>query len=151
MTAKQKSEIRNLSPQSSSLATRTVIVVGAGAGGLMAAGRAAECGAKVILLERGPRTGRKLRICGKGRANITNTAELPDFIEAYGENGKFLYGAFSRFFSNNLISLLSRLGVETKVERGGRVFPASDDANQVADALERWNRDLGVEIRRTRG
>lgn len=127
---------------------RVVLVVGAGAGGLMAAGRAAERGAKVILLERGPRTGRKLRICGKGRANVTNTAEVKEFIAAFGDNGKFLYGAFSRFFSNHLIALLDRLGVPTKVERGGRVFPVSDDADDVADALERWGRDLGVEIRR---
>jgi len=125
----------------------TVIVIGAGAGGLMAAGRAAECGARVVLLERGPRTARKLRITGKGRANVTNTTEIADFIAAFGENGKFLYGAFSRFFRDDLISLLDRLGVKTKVERGGRVFPASDDANDVADALERWVRRLGVEIR----
>lgn len=124
------------------------MVVGAGAGGLLAAGRAAECGARVILLERGPRTARKLRIAGKGRANITNTAEIKDFISAFGENGKFLYGAFSRFFRDDLIALLDRLGVKTKVERGGRVFPASDDADDVADALERWCHNLGVEIRR---
>ncbi|MBI2843755.1 MAG: NAD(P)/FAD-dependent oxidoreductase [Armatimonadetes bacterium] len=126
---------------------RTVVVVGAGAGGILAVGRAAECGARVILLERGPRTGRKLRICGKGRANITNTAEIPDFIQAFGDNGKFLYGAFSRFFRDDLIGLLERLGVKTKVERGGRVFPTSDDADDVADALERWCRGLGVQIR----
>lgn len=124
-----------------------VIVVGAGAGGLLAAGRAAELGAKVVVIERGPQTGRKLRICGKGRANITNTAELKEFIAAYGENGKFLYSAFSRFFNNDLCDLMQRLGVPTKVERGGRVFPVSDDADDVADALERWVRSLGVHIR----
>ncbi|MEN6521959.1 MAG: NAD(P)/FAD-dependent oxidoreductase [Armatimonadota bacterium] len=125
-----------------------VIVIGAGAGGLVAAGRAAECGAKVVLIERGPETARKLRIAGKGRANITNTADKSDFIAAFGENGKFLYGVFSRFFSDGLIELLKRLKVETKVERGGRVFPVSDDADDVADALEGWARSLGVEIRR---
>lgn len=114
----------------------------------MAAGRASECGARVVLLERGPKTGRKLRICGKGRANVTNTADLQEFIKAFGDNGKFLYGAFSRFFSSHLMLLLQRLGVETKIERGGRVFPVSDDADDVADALERWCRDSGVEIRR---
>jgi len=126
--------------------TPRVIIVGAGASGLAAAGRAAECGANVVVLERGDRTARKLRIAGKGRANITNTAELHDFIKAFGENGKFLYSAFSRFFSNDLIALFERLGVHTKVERGGRVFPESDDADDVADALERWVRKLGVEI-----
>ncbi|HOM72806.1 MAG TPA: NAD(P)/FAD-dependent oxidoreductase [Armatimonadota bacterium] len=125
---------------------RAVIVVGAGAGGLMAAGRAAESGARVILLERGPQTARKLRIAGKGRANVTNTADKNEFIAAFGENGKFLYGAFSRFFKDDLRDLLRRLGVETKVERGGRVFPVSDDADDVANALERWVRSLGVEI-----
>ena len=129
------------SPQSS------VLVIGAGAGGLVAAGRAAECGAKVVLLERGPQTGQKLRLTGKGRGNVTNAAELADFIQAFGENGKFLYSAYSRFFNDELIALLQRLGVKTKVERGGRVFPASDDADDVANALERWVRELGVEIR----
>ncbi len=124
-----------------------VIVVGGGAGGVLAAGRAAELGATVILLERGPKTGRKLRIAGKGRANITNTAELQEFISAFGENGKFLYSAFSRFFQNDLTALLERLGVATKIERGGRVFPVSDDADDVADALERWARKSGAEIR----
>lgn len=127
---------------------RKIIVIGAGAGGLLAAGRAAECGARVVLIERGPEAARKLRIAGKGRANITNTADKNEFISAFGENGKFLYGAFSRFFRDDLIDLLKRLKVETKAERGGRVFPVSDDANEVADAFEAWARGLGVELRR---
>jgi predicted Rossmann fold flavoprotein len=114
----------------------------------MAAGRAAECGGSVVVLERGPQTARKLRIAGKGRANVTNTADLKEFVAAFGENGKFLYGAFSRFFKDDLTSLLARLGVPTKVERGGRVFPVSDSADDVADALERWAQGLGVQIRR---
>lgn len=126
---------------------RRVVIVGAGASGLIAAGRAAECGANVIVLERGDRTARKLRIAGKGRANITNTAQLDEFIQAFGENGKFLYGAFSRFFNNDLITLFEHLGVSTKVERGGRVFPKSDDADDIANALERWVRGLSAEIR----
>ena len=113
----------------------------------MAAGRAAECGARVTLLERGPRLARKLRISGKGRGNVTNAAELDDFVAAFGRNGKFLYGAFSRFFRDDLLRLLDRLGVPTKVERGGRVFPVSDRADDVAEALERWVRGLGVTIR----
>lgn len=124
-----------------------MVIIGAGAGGLMAAGRAAECGARVLLLERGPCVGRKLRICGKGRANITNAAEAADFVSAFGANGKFLHGVFSRFFNNDLVSFFRRLGVETKIERGGRIFPASDDANQVADALEAWVRSSGGEIK----
>ncbi|MDH7481373.1 MAG: NAD(P)/FAD-dependent oxidoreductase [Armatimonadota bacterium] len=124
-----------------------VVVIGGGAGGMLAAGRAAECGAKVILLERNSILGKKLRITGKGRGNVTNIAELDDFVSAFGPNGKFLYGAFSRFSNHDLISLLERLGVPTKVERGGRVFPQSDRASDVADALERWLRELRVDIR----
>jgi predicted Rossmann fold flavoprotein len=124
-----------------------IIIIGAGAAGLISAGRAAELGAKVVLIERGPQTARKLRIAGKGRANVTNTAELHEFIAAFGDNGKFLYSAFSKFFKKELLALLERLRVKTKVERGGRVFPVSDDADDVANALERWARDSSVEIR----
>ncbi|MDI6828049.1 MAG: NAD(P)/FAD-dependent oxidoreductase [Armatimonadota bacterium] len=124
-----------------------VVVIGGGAGGMLAAGRAAECGAKVILLERNNVLGKKLRITGKGRGNITNVAEVDDFVAAFGPNGKFLYGAFSKFSNHDLILLLERLGVPTKVERGGRVFPQSDRASDVADALERWLRQQKVDIR----
>lgn len=114
---------------------------------MMAAGRAAECGADAVLLEKGPKLARKLRISGKGRGNITNTADLNEFIEAFAPNGKFLYGAFSRFFRDDLLDLLRRYGVETKVERGGRVFPESDRAADVADALQRWMESVGVRIK----
>jgi len=124
-----------------------VVVIGAGAAGLMAAGSAAQAGARVLVLERNTRVGRKLRICGKGRANVTNTADIPGFVTAFGPNGRFLYGAFSRFFRDDLVALLESLGVPCKVERGGRVFPQSDDADHVADALERWARSLGAVFR----
>ena len=124
-----------------------VIVIGGGAAGMMAAGRAAQCSATVTLLERGTSLGRKLRISGKGRANITNTADLPEFIEAFGPNGKFLYGAFSRFFRDDLLELLHEQGVATKVERGGRVFPVSDRAGEVVDALERWLTASGARVK----
>lgn len=124
-----------------------VVVIGGGAGGMLAAGRAAEGGAKVVLLERNSVLGKKLRITGKGRGNVTNTAGIEEFVAAFGDTGKFLYGAFSRFSNNDLIELLNRLGVPTKVERGGRVFPKSDRASDVADALERWLRSLKVDIR----
>jgi predicted Rossmann fold flavoprotein len=124
-----------------------VIVIGGGAGGLLAAGRAAECGASVVLLEKNGVLGRKLRLTGKGRGNITNTADLNDFIAAFGPNGKFLYGAFSRFSNQDLIELLERLGVPTKIERGGRVFPKSDRAADVAAAFEAWLLESKVDIR----
>lgn len=114
---------------------------------MLAAGSAAEAGADVLLLEKGPALARKLRISGKGRGNITNTADMQRFVDAFGPNGKFLYGAFSRFFRDDLLALLDRFGVATKVERGGRVFPASDRAGDVADALGTWLNELGVNAR----
>ncbi len=124
-----------------------VVVIGGGASGLMAAGRAAECGAKVILLERNGIVGKKLNITGKGRCNLTNTADLEGFIKAFGSTGKFLYGAFSRFSNNDMIDFLEKLGVPTKEERGGRVFPVSDCAEDVTNAIEKWCRKSGVDIR----
>jgi predicted Rossmann fold flavoprotein len=114
---------------------------------MLAAGRSAECGAKVIVLERNGSVGRKLRITGKGRGNVTNTADINALVTAFGTSGKFLYGAFSRFSNTDLVDLLDRLGVPTKVERGGRVFPASDSAGDVVEALEKWLKSLRVEIR----
>jgi len=114
---------------------------------MLAAIGAAEAGARVTLLERGPKTGRKLRLTGKGRCNITNTAGVERFIRAFGPNGRFLYGAFSRFFRDDILGLLDRMGVPSKAERGGRVFPTSDSAVDVAEAIERRLADLGVDVR----
>ncbi|MFC1475495.1 NAD(P)/FAD-dependent oxidoreductase [Candidatus Zixiibacteriota bacterium] len=121
-----------------------VIVVGGGVAGLMAAGQAASGGAKVVLLEKMDRPARKLGLTGKGRCNLTNTAELPDFIEHFGNNGKFLRQAFARFFSFDLVAFLGELGVGTEVERGGRVFPVGNDAHEVVNALVSWAKDRGV-------
>ncbi|MCX5826324.1 MAG: NAD(P)/FAD-dependent oxidoreductase, partial [Deltaproteobacteria bacterium] len=108
-----------------------VIVVGAGAGGMMAAGRAAEMGAKVLLLENTDGPGKKILVSGKSRCNLTNARDLKDFFAMYGPNGPFLHGAFHRFFRDDLLAFLSLYGVETKVERGGRIFPLSNDAADV--------------------
>ena len=129
------------------MAGRQVIVVGGGAAGLMAAGQAAELGAKVLLLEKMNRPGRKLRITGKGRCNLTNVAPLPEFIAHFGANGRFLRQAFSRFFTAELVAFFEALGVHTVTERGGRVFPASDQAQDVVDALVRWVGERGVTLR----
>lgn len=115
---------------------------------MMAAGRAAECGADVSLLEKTPRLGNKLRLTGKGRCNITNTASLGAFVSHFGQTGSFLYSAFSRFFVQDLMAFLNERGVPTVVERGGRVFPTSNDARQVAAALEGYLLANGVQVRR---
>jgi len=118
--------------------TKRIIVIGAGASGMMAAGHAAELGASVLLLEKTEHAGNKILISGKTRCNLTNIKELDDFISIYGANGVFLYSAFRRFFRDDLFDFLRHYGVETKTERGGRVFPASDDARDVVKAFERY-------------
>lgn len=129
------------------MTNKRVIVIGGGASGMMAAGRAAELGANVLLLEKTERPGKKLLISGKTRCNLTNTKELDDFVTMFGANGRFLYGAFHRFFRDDLLAFLKRYGVATKTERGGRVFPASDDARDIVQALERYMADHGVRVR----
>jgi len=124
-----------------------VIVVGAGAAGLIAAGRAAELGAQVLLLEKMDWAGRKLSITGKGRCNITNDAPVAEFIAHTYPRGRFLRHAFSAFFAPDIITLLAKYGVETVVERGGRIFPVSNKASDVVNALLQWVRNAGVELR----
>ncbi|MBN1935701.1 MAG: NAD(P)/FAD-dependent oxidoreductase [Anaerolineae bacterium] len=125
---------------------RHVIVIGGGAAGLMAAGQAAEVGAQVLLLEKMPRPARKLRITGKGRGNLTNLAPLTEFIERFGPNGRFLRQAFGQFFAPELLTFFQSIGINTVTERGGRVFPASDQAQDVVDALVQWVESRGVDI-----
>ncbi len=124
-----------------------VIVVGAGPAGLLAAGRAAELGGKVVVLEKMRQEGRKLLITGKGRCNITNDAPVGDFITHVYPNGRFLRNAFSKFYSKDIIDLLNRYGVEVILERGGRYFPAGNRASDVLKALLEWVKELKVEIR----
>jgi predicted Rossmann fold flavoprotein len=114
---------------------------------LMAAGQAAELGAETLLLEKMNRPGRKLRITGKGRCNLTNTASLSEFITHLGPNGRFLRQAFSMFLTSELVAFFEKLGVRTVTERGGRVFPASGEARDVVDALVRWVEKQGVTVR----
>ncbi len=124
-----------------------VIVVGAGPAGLLAAGRAAELGAKVLILEKMSQPGRKLLITGKGRCNITNNSGISDFITHVYPNGRFLKSAFSQFYSNDIISLLEKYGLESTLERGGRYFPTSNKASDVLKAILKWVNELKVEIR----
>ena len=95
------------------------MVIGAGAAGMMAAGRAVELGASVLLLEKMERPGKKILISGKTRCNLTNTKDLKEFVQMYGHNGKFLYSAFHRFFRDELIALLARYDVDV-LERLGQ-------------------------------
>lgn len=123
-----------------------VIVVGGGAAGMMAAGQAAAGGTKVLLLEKKERLGRKIAISGKGRCNITNEENVSDFISHYPGNGRFLHSILRGFDNVALREFLAFYGVETKVERGGRVFPISDDAETVVKALSSFLTDQGAEV-----
>lgn len=127
--------------------TRRIAVIGGGPAGLMAAGQAAEAGADTLLLEKMSRPGLKLCITGKGRCNITNIAELTDFIDHFGTTGPFLHQAFSRFFAPDLIDFFKNLGLELVTERGGRVFPASGKAPDVLKVLLQWVKKCGVQIK----
>ena len=123
---------------------RRVAVVGAGAAGLMAAAHAARNGAEVTLYERNDRPGRKLRITGKGRCNLTNACTTAEFMEAVPRNARFLYAALARFAPEATMAHFEALGVPLKVERGRRVFPVSDRAADIVDALVTDVRRAGV-------
>ncbi|MBC8249611.1 MAG: NAD(P)/FAD-dependent oxidoreductase [Anaerolineales bacterium] len=126
---------------------RQVIVVGGGAAGLMAAGQAAQMGAEALLLEKMDRPGRKLRIAGKGRCNLTNVATVSEFIAHFGPSGRFLRQSFHQFCNSDLVAFFEELGVRTMTERGGRVFPVSGEAQDVVDALVQWVEEHGVILR----
>jgi predicted Rossmann fold flavoprotein len=127
--------------------TYDVIVIGGGPAGIMAAGQAALRGKSVILLERQERLGCKLRITGKGRCNLTNDATIEDFLRHFGKSGNFLKPAFYNFLAKELREFLGQIGIVTVVERGRRIFPEGDGAPAVAEALIRWLRDTGAQIR----
>jgi predicted Rossmann fold flavoprotein len=124
-----------------------VIVLGGGPAGMMAAGTAASMGKKTLLLEKNEKLGKKLFITGKGRCNITNSAEFDEFMKNIPRNSKFFYSAFNGFSNEDLIRLLEALGLKTKVERGGRVFPESDKSSDVIKALERYMNKYRVDVR----
>ncbi len=122
-----------------------VLVIGGGAAGLMAAGTAASRGMRVTLLERNEKLAKKVRITGKGRCNVTNDcADLQTLIAKVPGNGRFLYSAFSAFMPADTVRFFESLGVPLKTERGGRVFPVSDSAHDIAEALVRYAKQNGV-------
>ncbi len=123
-----------------------VAVIGGGAAGLICAGTAARYGKKVVILEKNPKCARKVMITGKGRCNLTNKSDLQQLISAVPKNGRFLYSAFSEFTPDDIIDLVEENGVPTKVERGRRVFPQSDKAVDIVDALVKYALDGGAKI-----
>jgi len=126
---------------------KTIVVIGGGAAGMMAAGAAAEHGARAVLIEKNASLGKKLLITGGGRCNVTNTADVADFVGAMvPRNPNFLYSALYSFDSAALRDFLRSYGVETKVEDAGRVFPVSDDAADVLKAFVRYMDGVGVEV-----
>ena len=123
-----------------------VAVIGGGAAGMMAALQAAWAGARVALLEKNEKLGKKIYITGKGRCNVTNVADIDDFFKQIPRNPRFLNAAARQFTHEDVTGLLEMLGTPTKVERGGRIFPESDKASDVTRALDRGMRDAGVVI-----
>lgn len=133
-------------PEKKPQKTYDVIVIGAGAAGLIAAGHAAHQGAKVLLLEKMRRAGRKLLITGKGRCNITNNSPKSVFYKNIFPHGRFLQHAFKAFFTDDILRIIHEQGVETTTERGDRVFPVSNNAADVVNALMHWMGNKNIEI-----
>jgi len=126
---------------------KQIVIIGGGAAGMLAAGAAAECGARVIVLEKNEKMGKKLYITGKGRCNMTNAVPPDELIENVPGNPSFLYSAFYGFDAFRTMELFEGLGLRTKVERGNRVFPASDKASDVIKALTAYMEKNGAELR----
>lgn len=123
-----------------------IIVVGGGAAGMMAAISAAESGADTLLIEKNTRFGQKLAITGKGRCNVTNNCSVDEVLENIPRNPRFLYGAVSRFSPSDTMNFFERLDVPLKTERGNRVFPVSDKASDIVNALQKRLEELNVQV-----
>lgn len=126
---------------------KSVLIIGGGAAGLIAAGTAAERGLSVTVLERNERPARKVMITGKGRCNVTNACTLiNELTDAVPVNSRFLYSAFSRFMPYDTMDFFEEMGVKLKIERGNRVFPESDKAVEIVDALVKFAKKNGAKI-----
>ena len=128
-----------------------VAVIGAGAAGMLAAGHAGELGHSVDIFEKNNIVGKKIRITGKGRCNITNASDCEEHIENTPGNPYFMYSALYKFPPDKMIELVESLGVPTKVERGKRVFPVSDKAADVSEALKKYMKKNGVRLHLEKG
>ena len=124
-----------------------VLIIGGGPAGIIAGIRSAEEGNNVILLEKNDNLGKKLLITGKGRCNITSSLDISEFINNIPGNGRFLYSAFDNFNNNDIIELLKEEGLDVKEERGNRIFPMTDNARDVLNALLRRMKKLKIEIK----
>lgn len=124
-----------------------VAVLGGGPAGMLAAGTAASMGRNTILIEKNEKLGKKLFITGKGRCNVTNAADFDEFMKNIPKNNKFFYSAFNSFSNEDLIALLNSLGLKTKTERGGRIFPESDKSSDVIKALEKYLHMYKAEVK----
>ncbi len=122
------------------------IIIGAGAAGMMAAITAARAGRKVAVFEKNDRIGKKLRITGKGRCNVTNFCTRDEFMENVPVNSRFMYSSFSAFTPQDVMDFFENAGVPLKVERGNRVFPVSDKAADIVSALDREMKKAGVKL-----
>lgn len=129
---------------------KAIVVIGGGAGGMMAAICAARKGAHVTLLDPNERLGKKVNITGKGRCNVTNDSTCEELLAHVPQNPRFLYSVFSRFDGHDAIDFFEGLGVPLKVERGKRVFPVSDRSFDITAALERELKRLHVKLVRDR-
>ena len=125
---------------------KKITVIGAGAAGMLAAGVAASYGADVTLLEKNPYPGKKLNITGKGRCNVTNNCDLDELLANIPKNGRFMYSSFALLTPQNMMEFLENLGVKLKTERGYRVFPESDNAREITDALVGYLKKNGAKI-----
>ena len=123
-----------------------LVVIGGGPAGMMAAGTAAEMGASVALIEKNQRNGKKLLITGKGRCNVTNDCTRDNFFANIPVNPKFLFSAFAKFSNRDVMDFFESHGVPLKVERGNRVFPVSDRAADINNALIEYGRKAGVHV-----
>ena len=128
------------------LLSADAVVIGGGAAGMMCSAVAAERGLDVILLEPNKILGRKLRITGKGRCNVTNNCDIREFLNNIPGDGRFLYSALNRLSPRDTMELFESLGLHLKTERGNRVFPVSDNANDVAGTLQRYMNRAGVRV-----
>lgn len=123
-----------------------IIIIGGGAAGCFAAVHASRYGKSVLLFEKNDRLGRKLRITGKGRCNVTNNSDIQEHMKNIPVNQRFMYSAFSAFDAYNTMDFFEEIGVPLKTERGNRVFPVSDKADDIADALAREMKKNGVRV-----